>query len=79
MFTSQKTADGKETGVGLGWRIGKDEKGRRMFHHGGDSIGARAFILIYPDQGIAVMLLSNMTFARFAEADAAKFADIFMQ
>ncbi|HEY2975796.1 MAG TPA: serine hydrolase [Pyrinomonadaceae bacterium] len=79
MFTSQRTADGKETGVGLAWRISKDEKGRRILHHGGDSVGARAFMLIYPEQKIVVVMLSNLTFARFAEQDASKFAERFMR
>jgi CubicO group peptidase (beta-lactamase class C family) len=78
MFTSQRTSDGKETGVGLGWRIGKDEKGRRILHHGGDSVGARAFILMYPDLRVVVVMLSNLTFARFAEQDAGKVAEPFI-
>ena len=78
MFTSQRTSDGKETGVGLGWRIGKDQKGRRIYHHGGDAIGARAFIILYPDQEIVVVMLSNLTFAQFAEKDATRLAELFM-
>ena len=31
IFRSQKTKDGKETGVGLGWRIGKDNKERKIY------------------------------------------------
>lgn len=79
MFTSQRTTDGKETAVGLAWRIGTDGKGRRILHHGGDSVGARAFILIYPDNKIVVTMLSNLTFARFAEQDASKFAELFIK
>jgi CubicO group peptidase (beta-lactamase class C family) len=78
MFTSQRASDGKETGVGLGWRIGKDEKGRCILLHGGDSIGARAFLLVYPEQRVVVAMLSNLTFARFAEPDAIKLAALFM-
>ena len=78
LFTSQKTADGKETGVGLGWRIAKDAQGRRILHHGGESMGGRAFLLIYPEQKIVVAMLANLTFARFAEKEASKFAELFM-
>ena len=78
MFTSQRTIDGKETGVGLAWRIGKDQKGRRIFHHGGDSIGARAFLILYPDEQVVIVMLSNLTFARFAEQEAASLAGLFM-
>ena len=79
MFTSQRTTDGKDTGVGLAWRIGKDEKGRHILHHGGDSIGARAFLIMFPEQGVVVVMLSNLTFARFAEQDATKLAEFFME
>jgi CubicO group peptidase (beta-lactamase class C family) len=60
-FTLQKTADGKETIVGLGWRIGADAKGRRIYHHAGNQSGARAGLVVYPDQKIAVAVLSNMS------------------
>ena len=70
VFTTQKTADGKETGVGLGWRIGKDSQGRTIYHHGGDTIGGHAFLLLYPEEGIVSVFLSNLSFARFGEKDA---------
>jgi serine beta-lactamase-like protein LACTB, mitochondrial len=79
MFTSQKTSDGKETGVGLGWRIGKDGEGRRILHHGGESVGGRAFVLVYPDQKVVVAILANLTFARFAEKEASSLATLFMR
>ena len=79
MFTSQKTSDGKETGVGLGWRIGKDEAGRRILHHGGESIGGRAFMLVYPDQKVVVVMLGNLTFARFGEKEALSLGRLFIR
>jgi len=60
MFTSQRTADGRETGVGLGWRIGRDSTGRRILHHAGSINGGRALIMIYPDSRLVVALLSNL-------------------
>jgi serine beta-lactamase-like protein LACTB len=79
VFTSQKTLDGKETGVGFAWRIGKDAKGRTIYHHGGASAGGRAFLIVYPDSKIVVALLCNLTFAKFAETDAANIADLFIK
>lgn len=76
MFTSQRTTEGKETGVGLGWRIGAVAN-RRVYHHGGDAIGGRAFILLRPDDSMAVALTSNLGFARFAEREAMSLADCF--
>lgn len=79
MFTSQKINDGKETGVGIGWRMGKDTEGRRILHHGGESMGGRAFLLMYPEQKIVVVMLANLTFARFGEKEASSLAALFMR
>ena len=77
LFTSQKTSDGKETRVGLGWRIATDSTGNVYFHHGGDSIGGRAFLLIYPSSKVVVCILANLTFARIGEAEALPFVKLF--
>ncbi len=78
LFTSQKTADGKETGVGLGWRIATSAAGRRFYHHGGAIEGGRAFILLLPEGKMAVAILTNLTGARFAEDEALKLAELFL-
>ncbi|MAT59729.1 MAG: hypothetical protein CMF23_17285 [Ignavibacteriae bacterium] len=77
MFTSQKTADNHKTGVGLGWRIAKDREGNIYYHHGGDSIGGRAFLLIYPSKKVVVAMLANLTFAQFGEKEALEFVRLF--
>lgn len=69
IFTPQKTVDGKETGVGFGWRIGSIA-GERVYHHGGDAMGGRAMILLRPEHKIAVAIVSNLSFARIAENEA---------
>jgi CubicO group peptidase (beta-lactamase class C family) len=69
MFTSQKAADGKETGTGFGWRIATIS-GERVYHHGGDAMGGRAFLLLRPEHGLAVAIACNLSFARIAEANA---------
>lgn len=79
LFTSQRTLKGEETGVGLGWRIGKDGAGRRILHHGGAIEGGRAFLLMYPDEGIAVAILANLSGARFAEGEAQMLAELFLE
>jgi serine beta-lactamase-like protein LACTB len=79
LFTSQKTLAGAETGVGLGWRIGISEAGRRFYHHGGTIEGGRAFILLLPAEGVAVAILTNLSGAQFAELDALKLAEIFLE
>jgi CubicO group peptidase (beta-lactamase class C family) len=73
LLVSQRTSAGVSTQVGLGWRIATDSLGRRYAHHGGASTGGRAFILVYPEQGVAVAILAN-TESSFGEAEALAFA-----
>ena len=77
LFTPQKTTSGQETGVGFAWRIGEDSKGRTIYHHGGESVGGRAFLLIYPEDRLVVVFLCNLSFAPFDEKTAEALADIF--
>jgi CubicO group peptidase (beta-lactamase class C family) len=69
MFASQKAADGKETGVGFGWRIAQIA-GERVYHHGGDAMGGRAFLLLRPEHNLSIAIACNLSFARVAEANA---------
>lgn len=60
-FTSQRTADGQETGVGFGWRVGNEPgSGRRVAHHAGNIAGGRSVVVVYRDLGLVVALLSNL-------------------
>jgi CubicO group peptidase (beta-lactamase class C family) len=77
MFTSQRLRSGEETGVGIAWRIGKDAKGNRVFHHGGTIEGGRAMIMIYPDAKMVVTMLSNIL-ADFGESNAQEIGRIFL-
>ncbi|NRD60172.1 beta-lactamase family protein [Corallococcus exiguus] len=77
LFTSQKLKSGKETGVGLGWRIGVSAQGRRILHHRGAIEGGRAMLMLFPDSQLVVALLGN-TYADFAEEQAAQLGEIFM-
>jgi CubicO group peptidase (beta-lactamase class C family) len=77
-FQPQQTIDGKPTGVGIGWRIANDSNGRLFVHHGGDAIGGRAFLLVYPGQSLAVALATNIGNAGFNERDALEIAAFFL-
>ncbi|MGD8700157.1 MAG: serine hydrolase domain-containing protein, partial [Gemmatimonadales bacterium] len=59
LWTSQRTNEGEETGYGIGWYVGSDYEGRRIISHGGSSIGGRAHLLIFPDDGVVVAMLAN--------------------
>lgn len=45
--------------VGFGWRSGRDGDGDRTAHHAGVTNGARSVLVLYPDLGMAVSVLSN--------------------
>jgi CubicO group peptidase (beta-lactamase class C family) len=59
LFQSQRTIDNKETGYGLGWYIGVDKRGNRVWHHAGDSFSSSSHLIIYPDQNIIISFLGN--------------------
>ena len=59
LFTPQKTKDGKETGYGMGWFIGKSESGKRIFEHSGGSVGGTSELILYPDTHLAVAFVCN--------------------
>jgi CubicO group peptidase (beta-lactamase class C family) len=65
--TSQRLPDGKETGYGLGWDLetvtiaGKE---MRTVGHDGDVLGGTAAsLLTFPEQGLAIALTSNTSYA----------------
>jgi serine beta-lactamase-like protein LACTB len=77
LFKGQSTIPpSNQTAVGIGWRIDKDAAGRRIVHHGGTSVGGRAMLLMDPDSGIVVAMLSNIL-ADFGEQDAQQIAALF--
>jgi len=78
LFASQKLKSGKETGVGIAWRIGKDRQGRRILHHGGTIDGGRAMVMAYPDSKVVVVMLANLL-ADFGEQDAQTIGDLFIR
>ena len=61
LFTPQRTTGGKETGYGIGWASGKDDAGRRTVQHSGGAVGGNAYLLLYPEHGVVVAMLTNTT------------------
>jgi serine beta-lactamase-like protein LACTB, mitochondrial len=59
MWTSLKTADGKEDSYGLGWRIGRD-LGALDVHHGRSQQGTSTFIMIVPQRRAGIVVLINL-------------------
>ena len=79
LFTPQKLANGTATNVGLAWRVASDSAGRRFVHHGGEAMGGRAFLLVYPDQRVVVAMMANQSFAAFREREAGQIARLFIR
>jgi hypothetical protein len=47
--------------LGLGWRIDHDARGRLRWHHAGGQEGARASLVVYPEQRLSIAFASNAT------------------
>ena len=80
--TSQRLASGEETGYGLGWDLetvalaGEDT---RWVGHEGTSLGGMvASLMTFPEQGIVVSVISNISYAD-TEAVALKIAQAFAE
>lgn len=78
LFTSQRLRSGKETGVGIGWRTGTDQQGKRVLHHGGTIEGGRAMLIVFPDSQVVVAMLAN-ALVDFGEPDAQKIGSSFIR
>ena len=59
LFEPQTTLDNVKTGYGLGWYIGVDKNGHRIWYHSGDSFSSSSHLIIYPDDNVVVAFLSN--------------------
>jgi len=59
MWTSLKTADGKQTGYGLGWGI-LDKFGLHTLAHTGGQQGTSTAFAVVPDRNAGVVVLANM-------------------
>jgi CubicO group peptidase (beta-lactamase class C family) len=67
MYAPQKTKDGKETSYGLGWGVGKRPAGERAVGHSGGQQRVSTFLHMQPEQGLAVVVMSNLEGARLGE------------
>ena len=80
--TSQRLANGEETGYGLGWDIETAAlagKQVRVAGHDGDSLGGMvASLLTFREQGIVVAVTSNISYAETFSL-ATRIADAFAE
>ena len=66
LFSPALTSDGEPVAtpnyqVGFGWRIGTDMQGRIVYHHAGATPGARSVLVLYPEFGLSISILSNVS------------------
>jgi CubicO group peptidase (beta-lactamase class C family) len=78
MYAPQKTKDGKETSYGLGWGVAKRPTGERTVGHSGGQQRVSTFLHMQPDQGLAVVIMSNLEGARLG-ALAQQIGDIVLK
>lgn len=79
MWTPTELNDGSpvvegQDKVAFGWRIGLDPDGQRIAHHAGVAIGARSALMVYPDSGDSVSVLSNASWVSDIRETAAMLA-----
>lgn len=67
MYVRQKTNDGKETSYGLGWGVGVRPNGQRTIGHSGGQQRVSTFLHMQPEQGLAVVIMSNLEGARLGD------------
>ena len=75
LFESQTTLDKVKTGYGLGWYIGIDKNGHRIWYHSGDSFSSSSHLIIYPDDNLVIALLANLQYG--ATFDIQQIGEIF--
>lgn len=63
LWTSQHTTSGEATGYGIGWGV-RTVDGHREISHTGGAVGGSTMLLILPDQGVVVSILTNLETAR---------------
>ena len=76
LWTSQHTRDGERTNYGIGWRENL-ESGRRVISHTGGAVGGTTVLVIYPEEGVVVAILTNIQNAS-QTGNAAQIADMFL-
>ena len=73
-----KLKDGNLLNYGIGFRINETSDHRTYIHHGGSSIGGRAFLIIYPKEKLVLAVCCNRL-ASFDEMFLNKICELFLK
>ena len=60
LWATQHTSDGEATGYGIGFSDGMEME-HRVVGHGGGSVGGNAWFRVFPDDGVAMAVTTNIT------------------
>lgn len=60
LFTANPSRTGATGVFGVGWDVDRDPKGRRRGWHAGSIVGGRSIVMMLPDDGVAVAMLTNL-------------------
>jgi CubicO group peptidase (beta-lactamase class C family) len=74
----QKLNDGSFTNYGMGFFSGKDHRQKSYFGHSGGSVGGTTDMVIYPNEKVVVVVLTNLSGANLG-ATARYIANLYMQ
>jgi CubicO group peptidase (beta-lactamase class C family) len=66
MFTEQQPRDGKPGHYGMGWSIAQFE-GRKLVAHGGGQQGISTYLMLFPDEAVAIAVMLNREHAPAGE------------
>ncbi len=64
---SQRLNSGELTNYGIGWVARKDDQGRNYYGHAGGGVGAKAMMIVYPEDELVIVVLSNCSNAKLAD------------
>lgn len=77
LFTPFKYSGEKDSDLGFGWLVLKDESGNRFYAHLGGNTGGCSVILVYPDLELVVVWLGNLD-VHWSPRPAMTIADFFI-
>ncbi len=79
MFESQILLSGEKTQVGIGWRRSFDMEGRNIIEHAGATEGTRSVICNFPEEEMAISVITNTDWVSSIEETAHMFLAPFLK
>jgi len=77
--TSQRLRSGEQTDYGMGWRVWTTDSGRRAVGHTGGSVGGTTAMVLFPEEGVVVAVIANMSGASRQAQTALAIGELFVR